>query len=374
MEKELDNLLSKPASYYREQIIQKNPKFDFKKPVVLFGAAKMGFIYVELCKKTNIKIITFCDNDRKKNNTYLKNILIISPQTLQKYFKNNTQIIVTSLYDEEIIKQLSKLGFKNVWSHTYFSTLYAKKFSILAWTNYINDIINSRNRIIKCFNYLDDNDSKRTFINILKYRLTLDRKHLKDIYNSFSDVYFDQEIIYLDKSEVFLDGGAYNGDTIKPFLKLTKKRFKKAFCFEPDLESYSLLKDYVRKELKNFKVKVLPYGLGKNEEIVYFTNEGNLQSKISNMGRTKVKLFPIDKYIYEKFTFIKLDIEGYEKEALLGAKKTIKRDKPKLAVCVYHYQTDLWNIPLLIKKINPRYKIYLRHYNQFLFDTICYAT
>ena len=227
--------------------------------------------------------------------------------------------------------------------------------------------------IIKCFNYLKDTISKKTFVEILKYRLTLNRKHINKVANISTNIYFDKNIINLTKDEVFLDGGAYNGDTINPFIKQTKGMFKKVFCFEPDFESYSILKRHTEKEIKDARIKVLPYGLGKKEETVFFTNEGNLQSKIIKSGKVEIKLYPVDKYIKKKFTLIKLDIEGYEKEALLGAKKTIKVHKPKLAICIYHYLKDLWEIPLLIKRLNPEYNIFIRHYNEFLFDTVCYA-
>src|SRR3989344_6735523 len=124
MEKELKKILSKPAPYYTNKIVKDNRKFNFKEPVVLFGASKMGVIYKESCKNNNVKLIAFCDNDSKKNNTYLDNTIIISPLTLRRFFNKNIQIIITSLNYEVIKKQLDKLGFKNVWSHVFFSTLF----------------------------------------------------------------------------------------------------------------------------------------------------------------------------------------------------------------------------------------------------------
>jgi hypothetical protein len=72
-------------------------------------------------------------------------------------------------------------------------------------------------------------------------------------------------------------------------------------------------------------------------------------------------------------TFIKMDIEGAELVALKGAKQTIKKYKPKLAVCVYHKPLDIVEIPLYLKKLVPEYKLFLRHYSDFGFDTIRYA-
>ena len=43
-----------------------------------------------------------------------------------------------------------------------------------------------------------------------------------------------------------------------------------------------------------------------------------------------------------------MDIEGAELDALNGAKATIRKHLPKLAVCLYHVQEHLWEIPLKI--------------------------
>jgi len=74
-----------------------------------------------------------------------------------------------------------------------------------------------------------------------------------------------------------------------------------------------------------------------------------------------------------KVNTIKMDIEGSEIEAIKGAKETILRYCPKLQICVYHKMDDLWNIPLLIRSINPKYKFYLGHHSQNIFDTLLYA-
>ena len=81
----------------------------------------------------------------------------------------------------------------------------------------------------------------------------------------------------------------------------------------------------------------------------------------------------LDEYISEKISFIKLDIEGDEIKAILGMQNIISKYKPKLAICLYHSYGDLVDIPILLKTINPSYKIYVRHYSMTAFETICYA-
>jgi len=371
LENKFIKLVSRSTDFYINKILKKNKKFDFKKPVVLFGAAKMGVIYADLCKKNKIKVLAFCDNDKSKYKSLIKKIEVISSDVLKDKYGKNIQIIITSLYDDEINKQLLKLGFKNIWSHTFFSTIFAKNFSVIAWTNYINAINANRINLIECFKMLGDTKSKNVFFNIIKYRLSLNRKYLKLIESDIKNVYFDKDIYELSKKEVFVDAGAFDGDTVKLFVESNNNKFKKIYCFEPDNKSYLDLKKFINKK-NDKRIEILKYGLGSKSKIVYFTNDGGLGSKVSNSGN-KINIKDIDSVLKDKITLIKMDIEGCEQDALLGSKKTIVKHKPKLAICVYHNLADLWEIPLLIKKINPDYKIYLRHYNEFLFDTICYA-
>lgn len=68
-----------------------------------------------------------------------------------------------------------------------------------------------------------------------------------------------------------------------------------------------------------------------------------------------------------------MDIEGAELPALHGALKIIKRDKPTLAICVYHKREDLITIPQYIKKIVPEYKLYLRVHYAYASELVLYA-
>lgn len=106
-----------------------------------------------------------------------------------------------------------------------------------------------------------------------------------------------------------------------------------------------------------------------------FTAGKNAGSVISTDGDVKITCDAIDDLCArDKVTFIKMDIEGSEQEALNGAEKVIQRDKPKLAICIYHSWEDLYEIPFLIKKMVPEYRLYIRHHSDTIFETVLYAT
>ena len=74
-----------------------------------------------------------------------------------------------------------------------------------------------------------------------------------------------------------------------------------------------------------------------------------------------------------RVTFIKMDIEGAEPLALRGAEEIIRTQTPKLAICTYHRAEHLWEIPAMIRQMNPAYQIYFRHHDKDEMETVCYA-
>jgi FkbM family methyltransferase len=370
MEKELNYLLSKPVSYY----FNKFPVFDFKKnkEVILFGAARMGYLGIKHCQKNRIRVLAICDNDLSRAGTKIGNISVINIKTLLT-FPKTTPIIITSIHDDEIHNQLKKLGFHRVWSQTYFSSFFTNKFYNPSWANPIDVLLSHKKDIIKAFHIYEDEESKKTFLGVLKNRLFIDKKYISEIKRDISKEYFDNDVIKLSKEEVFVDGGAFDGDTINAFIKKTKNKFKKIYAFEPDEITYKKLNQYV-KSLKDNRIIIMRKGIGVKKTTVSFANDGSFGSRISKTGEIKIKIVSLDEMLKDKKpTFIKYDIEGAEIDALKGAINIIKRNKPKLAICVYHKPTDTWRIPFLLKKILPEYKLRLRHYGDLMYETVCYA-
>lgn len=78
-------------------------------------------------------------------------------------------------------------------------------------------------------------------------------------------------------------------------------------------------------------------------------------------GMTQVPMVMLDDDIREPITFLKMDIEGSELEAMKGAEQHIRKDKPKLAVCSDHNNHHIYEIPRLMKEYNPQYKLYMRY-------------
>lgn len=193
--------------------------------------------------------------------------------------------------------------------------------------------------------------------------------------SKFGIEYFDIPRHEFGKQEVFVDAGCLDGtDTLK-FMEWSNFEYKKIVAIEPSVRSFKRIK----KHLEYQNVTCLNIALGKeNSESLFYDvfdhPGGSGLMKKESAAMYSVPVRKLDDVLQdESVSFIKMDIEGSEYEALLGAKKVISRYKPVLAISVYHNEDDIIEIPLLIKKLNDKYKFYLRHHSNTICDVILYC-
>ena len=225
----------------------------------------------------------------------------------------------------------------------------------------------------KLFSMLDDEESKRTLESVIAFRKTWDIRHLDKVRKE--NQYFQKDIFEPEQAEVFVDGGAYVGDTIEKLKEVFgggQNYCKKIYAWEPDKRNIQQMK----KTLSSFdNVTIVPCGMWKEKTKLFFSESGGAGSKIVTTGRSTICVDTIDNVCWqEKVSFIKMDIEGSEQDALLGAAGIIRRDRPRLAICIYHKPEDLYEIPFLIKELVPEYRLYIRHHSDTYAETVLYAT
>jgi len=226
------------------------------------------------------------------------------------------------------------------------------------------------------YEQLNDYRSKRILLNILTYWLTVDDSKISQLNDKYFSQYFDYDIIKCNKNEIFVDVGAYIGDTLVEYVKaFGADCYNKFYCYEIVPKNIDLIKKNI--ELFNLKnVIIREKGVSDKNGFMYLTqNEISSIITLAKTGKFKVATVKLDDDISEKVTFIKMDIEGAEEQALKGCLKTIKKHKPKLALSVYHNYKDLWKLPRIISKTCNTYKYYLRYYGGNLIPTefILYA-
>ena len=235
----------------------------------------------------------------------------------------------------------------------------------------LQDLIENVDRYDWIYEHLADDRSRFVFSRLIHYRLLPDYCILQDIYDGTIPQYFDPAIVSCTENEVFVDCGGYIGDTSESFIKCFGT-YRAIHVYEPDEHNIARC----TANLKQYpNIFIHQAGVGERSGMLHFNSADSAGSFVSASENTEtIKVIALDEDIQEPVTFIKMDIEGFEISALLGAKEHIRRDCPKLAICTYHIVSDLWEIPMLIHAINPNYTFYFRHYHEDQnWETVLYA-
>ncbi|MDR0498475.1 MAG: FkbM family methyltransferase [Holophagales bacterium] len=332
-----------------------------ERPVVLYGAGGYCFWAFHFCAKNGIEVACVCDSF--KTGTYFhrgKQYKLISPDALLRDYPDARILITSLLLESEIKHSLLKLGIAE--SHIYsrsqaFSQndFAAKYLEGYRWA----------------WKYFDEHSRGKVLGRMRVYLCGV----LVKADSPYKDGYWVWPGIELGSDEVFVDGGAYNGDSIYDFINAVGDRYRAIYAFEPDGENYRAAVNVFSRSNLHFFNK----GLWSTETELCFDAQNSEISRFTDSGEQIISVTSIDAVFAGKSddelpTLIKMDIEGAEKEALLGASETIRRKKPKLAICAYHKPEDIYELPQTILKLRDDYRLSLWQMGERVTDTILYAT
>lgn len=339
------------------------------KKICFFGAGAQGYLLYPYFMKKGIKVDFFCDNNQNKwGKMIIDNTLCLSLDQL-KEIGDNAIVIITVFTDNDIYDQLKNIGLKEVYDKGF------ELFTLLEdeMLEYSEEELMKRVRIL--FSMLEDETSKKIAYYKI-YPMLANRQELQQLkYTKLASFpqYFPSDLISLSNEESFVDCGAFDGDTFRDFYKHVDGEYSRYYGFEPDKDFYlKVCRECKESDRRN---KVINKGLSDEKGELSFITEGNSFGgiRVGEEGSLKIEVTTIDNEITEEITFIKMDIEGSELDALKGGKEIIKKYKPKLAISVYHKNNDLFEIPTYIKGLNESYKLYLRHHSLAFSDTVLYA-
>lgn len=364
MENNIDNILDK---FNDESNLYSN-RFKGKK-ICIFGAGQWGWIALRGFRENGLEVSFFCDNNPEKNSGgfEMDGIPCISPLQLSE-IKDEVVVFLALLYGaEDVHKQLKNYGIENIFRFLSFKFIFLDFWE----KNSINDF---EDDIKKAYGILDDEKSKQIF----EFCLNSWVDNII-VYNEIrsANAYFEDGLIEIKSDEVFVDVGAYTGDTFEEFLEKAKNGFEKYIAFELNHNNAQMFNEKIKHldEKNANKIELIEKGLSNvNNKINYMDmGMGSSITNQDNVNSLEGEIVRLDDELNERISFLKMDIESAELDALEGAKEHIKKYKPTLAICVYHTPTHLWEIPLYIKSLVPEYKIYLRHYSDRDTETVCYA-
>ncbi len=319
------------------------------RPVAIYGMGNGADKIIDTLADYGIKPVgVFASDDFVRGQSF-RGFTVKRYDELKAEYPDMIVLVAFGTFRDEVIGNIKKISKQSeVFAPdvpVYGGGLFTKK--------YANE---KREELKKVYNMLADEQSKRVFENCINYRLSGKIDYLFDCQTDPKEAF--DNILKLGEDEVYCDLGAYNGDTIDEFFSFTGG-YKKIYAFEPDQKNFKKLsKKYGEKK------NVFLFNSAANDfsgEIGFLTNGGR-HSVASDNGE-KISACSLDDVLNgEMANYIKYDVEGMEEKAILGAKQTILKYKPKMLISAYHRTEDYFKLPLLINSIRDDYKVYMRHY------------
>ncbi len=224
-----------------------------------------------------------------------------------------------------------------------------------------------------------DETSKEYFRNILQNRLSKNPLFLQKQPNMAAPFVYDngQTRIAIRSGMTILDCGAFIGDTAELFLNQANGKAR-IYCFEPLAGNYQELLKWITENEYGDKVFPIQCMLSDKEgsAVIHSAEKISMMAADDTEGQydNEVEVKTLDGCIKERVDYIKMDIEGAEPEALLGARRIIQRDMPDMMISAYHKTAHMWELPILIHEFCPNYKIFCGHAPNVSFEPEFYIT
>lgn len=211
----------------------------------------------------------------------------------------------------------------------------------------------------RAYDWMADETARQVFSDIINFKISGKIDYLRHCETDKDEVF--RNILKPHGHECFADLGAYNGDTIRELLSYTDGAYDSITALEPDKRNFKKLSRYAEESLTG-KVELVQAGGWSEDTVLTFAAKAGRNSALAKQG-IPTQMRSLDSVLGgAPCTMLKLDVEGAEHQALLGAQQTIKTHHPRLNVACYHRNEDLFDLPALLKELDPSYKLYLRHH------------
>lgn len=342
------------------------------KKIILYGAGYCGAMFAELLQEKGISVECFFDRNPQKAGRKIMDVMVKEPCKME--VPDEYTVIVCLLKKGEtyrsIEKALAQLGYAHI-IHIYDLRGERELFQNqnLVICPDVEKVKKNRSKYDWLKSMLEDEESKETLQAILDYMVDGGEFSLQS--HALEEQYFAYDVYQKIEHEVVADCGAFKGEVMEIFLK-KNPQFVKYVAIEPDFHYFEELEEK-RNSYEKEKIEIVPLALSNQEEMLRMTNYANEDSVVKENGKIEVRATTLD-CLAENLpvTFLKIDVEGYEKKVLEGAKVTIERNLPVIAVAAYHREEDFYEICEMIHQLSKEYSFYLRSYMNMQ-ETVLYA-
>ncbi len=320
------------------------------KPIYIYGMGDGAVKIMSVFRQYGIKVKGFFASDDFVRGHYFMGFKVLKYSEVEEIENDFVVVLAFAAGYEELINRIKEIS----KSHT----LYVPDVPVFGTGLFTyNYCLEHANEIQKVYNLLEDNFSKQVYASIINFKISGNIKYLETTTTDKSEVY--EKIIKPVENECYVDLGAYNGDTIRELLDITNNKFNKIYALEPDRKNFKKLTKYIDGMENIYAYNNAAWCI--DTELPFESKSGR-QSSLSSMGAKLIESRSIDSILDgEEATIIKMDVEGAEREAIWGGCQTIAKYNPRLMIALYHRNEDIFELPLLVNKLNPNYKLYVRH-------------
>jgi FkbM family methyltransferase len=382
LEEELDQLLgeSREAAPKRAAAAFDQQAGPFAGSLVLFGAGRLGRKTLKGLRQAGIEPLTFVDNNTSLWHQKIDGVEVLPPDEAARRFGKQAAFVVTIWRAagghrfDKTRAQLQQLGCECTIPAVVLFWKYPEIFLDYYCLGQPHKVIEDRSAVRETFSWLADEISRREYVSQVRWRLHADFAVLSS--PDSEEPYFPGRVFRLNGHEMFVDCGAFDGDSVDAFVRRTRQEFRQILALEPDPLNFKKMKERVAgyPAAVRRKIRMEQVGVADFNCTLRFDAEGSMSSATNPYGALEITCMTVDDLLQDTTpTYIKIDIEGAEPEALHGASRSIRRSAPILAVSAYHRPNHLWHIPGLVKSLREDYHLFLRPHNEDGWDTVCYA-
>ncbi len=382
LERELESLLSEnvASAKRRGQSAFDEIAGTRTNSIVLLGAGGLGRKTLKGLRELGIQPIAFADNNQALWGQSVDGLTVLPPAEAAKLHGSDAVFVVTiwraggTHRFDRTQEQLRQLGCQRIAHVALLFWKHAEKFLDYYCLGLPHSVLAEAGTIREVFSWWADDVSRREYVSQIRWRLHADFGCLAS--PDAQEQYFPEDVFRLTNNEVFIDCGAFDGDSIETFVRRQGNAFNQIVALEPDPANFQKLAGRVSQYSAEAQRKIRIEKLGASDfnGTLRFAADGSLSSAADPNGSLEIQCVKLDELLSAVSpTYLKMDIEGAEPEALRGAASLIQKSTPLLAVSAYHKQNHLWQIPKLIRSLNPSYQFYLRPHNEEGWDTVCYA-
>lgn len=360
-----------------EKIDANRDIFDGFAPVFIYGTGTFAQDVHRTLLDNGFPVYGFIDHVERETSS-LYGMPIYTPEQAAGVKGAGSAVVALGLhnYQADVVKitsRLNKAGFTKILSSIDLYDFFGQELGVRYWLTTREYYFSLTPVLQEMHDLLADDTSKAIFRSVLSYRLTGELSSL--IAPDLVNPYHPADLPAWKTPLRFVDCGAFDGDTLKDFIK-NDISIQAVAAFEPDLTNYEKLSRFVSTHEKELpEVNLFPCGVYSSTRQLSFETGQGMASNISSKGTTVIQCVALDDAIP---TFapnlIKMDIEGAEYDALLGARQLISAHTPGIAASLYHRPEHLWQLPMLVETIAPgKYNFHIRSHAMNDFELVLYA-